>query len=298
MFDWNDLHSFLELSRCGKLTLAGKRLQVEPTTIGRRITRLEEELNVHLFDRSPKGYALTEEGSQLLSHAEKIESEVNSIYQLLSAADMRLTGSVRIAVPEGLGVGIISKYLKDFHTKHPGIELELLADTRARSLSKREADIAIVMARPKTGRLVAWKLCEYRLALYGSRDYLKTHTKIKSIHDLIQHPFISYIDDLIDHPQLKYLQDIIQEPNIVFRSNSLQSQYQAVLDGIGLALLHGFLAAADKNLQAVLADEISITREYWMVVHEDMRQLSRIHAVSSFFTEVIKNEQERFLAIN
>ena len=298
MFDWNDLHSFLELSRCGKLTLAAKRLQVEPTTVGRRITRLEKELNAHLFDRSPKGYALSEEGSHLLAHAEKIESEVNSIYQLISAADVTLTGSVRMAVPEGLGVGIISKYLKDFHAMHPGVELELLADTRARSLSKREADIAIVMARPKTGRLVAWKLGEYRLALYGSRDYLKSHAKIRSISDLTQHPFISYIDDLIDHPQLKYLQDIVQEPHIVFRSNSLQSQYQAVLDGIGLALLPGLLAADDKKMKAMLASGIFITREYWMVVHEDMRQLSRIRAVSNFFTEVIKNEQERFLTIN
>ena len=297
MFDWNDLHSFLELSRCGKLTLAGKRIKVEPTTIGRRITRLEQELGVHLFNRSPKGYALTEEGNRLLPHAEKIESEIDSIYQELSAADMTLTGSVRMAVPEGLGVGIISNYLKQFHAQHPGIELELLADTRARSLSKREADIAIVMARPKTGRLVAWKLVEYRLALYGSRDYLKSQPDIKSIDDLTHHPFISYIDDLIDHPQLKYLQDIIQEPHIVFRSNSLQSQYQAVLSGMGLALLHGFLAANDKKLVPVLADDISITREYWMVVHEDMRQLSRINAVSRFFTDVIKNEQGRFLAI-
>ncbi|MEM6999027.1 MAG: LysR substrate-binding domain-containing protein, partial [Pseudomonadota bacterium] len=83
--------------------------------------------------------------------------------------------------------------------------------------------------------------------------------------------------------------------NIVFRSNSLQSQYQAVSDGMGLALLHGFLAAKDKNLKAVLVNTICISREYWMVVHEDMRQLSRINAVSSFFTEVIKKEQKRLL---
>lgn len=296
MFDWNDLHSFLELSRTGKLTLAGKRLKVQPTTIGRRITRLEKELDVHLFDRSPKGYALSEEGNQLLPYAEKIESEINSVYQMLSSQDMTLTGSVRMAVPEGLGVGVISRYIKEFHSLHPGIELELLADTRFRSLSKREADIAIVMARPKTGRLIAWKLGDYRLALYGSRDYLSSHKKIKTTDDLIDHPFISYIDDLIDHPQLKYLQDIIQEPNIIFRSNSLQSQYKAVSDGMGLALLHGFLAATDKNLKAVLPDKIFVSREYWMVVHEDMHQLSRISAVSRFFTEAIKKEQKRLLS--
>jgi len=62
MLDWNDLRSFLEVARRGKLTLAGKRLNVEPTTVGRHIARLEKELGVHLFDRSPKGYSLNDDG--------------------------------------------------------------------------------------------------------------------------------------------------------------------------------------------------------------------------------------------
>ena len=49
MLNWNDLRSFLELARRGKLTMAGKKLNVEPTTVGRHINRLEKELKVHLF---------------------------------------------------------------------------------------------------------------------------------------------------------------------------------------------------------------------------------------------------------
>jgi len=168
MLDWNYLRSFLELARKGKLTGASKRLNVEPTTVGRHINRLEKELDVHLFDRSPKGYSLNEEGYKLLPYAENIETKINSIYQSISGTDTLLTGTVRMAVPEGLGIGIISKYIKAFKEQHPAIELELVADTRSRSLSKRETDIAITLARPTTGRLVAWKLGEYRLALYAS----------------------------------------------------------------------------------------------------------------------------------
>jgi len=288
MLDWNDLHSFLELSRCGKLTLAARRLKVEPTTISRRVTRLEEELNTHLFDRSPKGYALTEEGAQLLPHAEKIDSELNLVHQKFSTSNLKLTGTVRIASPEALGVGILSKHVKEFHSLYPEIELELLADTRVRSISKREADISIVLERPKSNRLVTWKLGKFRLSLYGSRDYLKPHSKIKTIKDLYEHPFISFIDDLIEHPQLRYLIDVLEAPNIIFRSNSFQSQYQSISDGMGLGFLHDFLAAKDKALKSVLENEIFITREYWMIVHKDIRHLSRISAVSRFFTDKIK----------
>ena len=76
MLDWNDLRSFLELARRGKLTMAGKRLNVEPTTVGRHINRLETELEVHLFDRSPKGYSLNDEGYKLLPYAENIETKI------------------------------------------------------------------------------------------------------------------------------------------------------------------------------------------------------------------------------
>jgi len=298
MFDWDNLRSFLELARQGKLTNAGKRLSIEPTTVGRHINRLEKELEVHLFNRSPKGYSLTDEGYKLLPYAEDIETKINSIYQSISGTDTVLTGTVRMAVPEGLGIGIISKHIKAFKEQHPAIELELLADTRSRSLSKREADIAITLARPTTGRLVAWKLGEYRLALYASQKYLNNSAEINSLKDLASHPFISYIDDLIEFPQLKYMQDLLQDVNIIFRSNSLQAQYQAVIDGIGLALLHGFLVAEDRNLDVILPKKIFATREYWMVVHEDLHQLSRVKAVSSFFTDVIKKEQDKLMRIS
>ena len=297
MLNWSDLRSFLELSRRGKLTIAGKRLNVEPTTVGRHITRLEKELGVQLFNRSPKGYSLTEDGHKLIPYSENIETKVNSIYQSISGKDTELSGIVRMAVPEGLGIGIISKYISHFKEKHPSIDLELVADTRARSLSKREADIAITLARPTIGRLVAWKLGDYNLALYGSKTYLNKNNKIKTIKDLSKHQFISYIEDLIEFPQLKYMQDIFKEVNIIFRSNSLQAQYQALKDGVGLAFLHGFIAAKDTELKTILPKQILAKREYWMVVHEDMFQLARVKAVCSFFTQVLKNEQANLLRI-
>ena len=56
MFNWNDLESFLTLSRNTKLNLASKKLKIEPTTISRRILRLEQKLNVKLFVRSNNAY--------------------------------------------------------------------------------------------------------------------------------------------------------------------------------------------------------------------------------------------------
>ena len=72
MFNWNDLSSFLALSRCSKLKLASKKLKVEQTTIARRIARLEKNIESDLFNKSPKGYILTEKGVELLRYVEKL----------------------------------------------------------------------------------------------------------------------------------------------------------------------------------------------------------------------------------
>ena len=173
MFNWNDLHSFITLSRCSKLIIASKKLRIEPTTIARRINRLEKSLNTDLFFKSPNGYSLTEMGHCLLKYVEKIESGIFGINEEFLRVNPNITGKVSISVGEGLGVEVFTKYLNKFFLEYPEIQIELLADSRYRSLANRETDILISLSRPKKGRLISWKLCDYYVKLYGSKSYLK-----------------------------------------------------------------------------------------------------------------------------
>ncbi len=294
MFNWNDLESFLTLTRCGKLKLASQKLKIEPTTIARRISRLEKNLGTKLFVRSNNSYICTDTGQKLINYSERIESDVLSIGEIFLNKSIKVSGAVRMAVPEGLGVEIFSSYLYEFYKLYPEIKLELLADTKARSLSKREIDILITLSRPVKGKLVAWKLADYELRLYGSKKYLQTNLPINSIKDLVHHNFISYVDDLIDFPELKYLEDLSKNTKIIFRSNSLRTQLNAVKQGIGLALLHTFIAKNNDTIELVLKNDVKISREYWIIVHEDLLKLKRIRLVVDFFTNAIKKEKRNF----
>ncbi len=294
MFNWNDINSFLTLSRCSKLNLASKKLKVEPTTIARRISRLENNLGSDLFNKSPKGYVLTEKGSELVRYAEKIENEIFGINDNFLKSSPKIRGKVRISVGEGLGVEIISKYLNNFYKKYPEIEIELLADTKSRSLSNREADILIALSRPKKGRVFSWKLCDYHVKLYGSKKYKKNLKSILGLKDLSNHNFVSYVDELIEFPELNYLKEINKNLNVIFSSNSLRSQLQAVKNGVGLGLLHSFIAKKEHDLIPVLPNYINIKREYWIVVHENLHNLQRIKAVTTFLTEILKLEKNNF----
>ena len=294
MFNWNDLNSFLTLSRCSKLKIASKKLKVEPTTIARRISRLENNLGSVLFNKSPKGYILNEKGLELLKHVDKIENEVFGINDNFLKSNPNIKGKVRLNVGEGLGVEIISKNLNLFYEKFPEIEIELLADTKSRSLSNHEADILISLSQPKKGRLLSWKLCDYFVKLYGSKKYAKNLKYINCLKDLKDHNFVSYVDELIEFPELNYLKEINKKLNVVFSSNSLRSQLYAVKKGVGLGLLHSFIAKNETDLIPILPDLINIKREYWIVVHENLYNLKRIKAVSSFLNEILDIEKDIF----
>jgi len=297
IYDWNDLRFFLELSRRGRLISAAQKLHVDHTTVSRRIAALEDELNARLFDKSPRGYKLTDAGLRLLPYAEQMEAQSNQLYQEISGKDTRLSGTVRLAAPEGLGAHIIAHSLKEFREMHPDIELELMAESRQTSLSKREADIAITLARPNAGRVIAWKLCDYRLRLYGAASYLHAHPPISKIEDLSDHYFISYIDDLIQLPELRFLDNVVKSPHVVFRSTNVMAQYNATLDGIGLSLVHCFMADQDDRLTCLLANDVFIDREYWLVVHEDLRHVARVDAVCLFLTQLLKDQHNRMIGL-
>lgn len=297
MYDWNDLRYFLELSRQGKLVRAAARMHVDHTTVSRRITALEKQLDVRLFDKSPNGYQLTDAGLRLLPLAEQIETRSNQLYQDIAGKDARLGGTVRVAAPEALGSQVIARHVAEFCHEHPDIEIELVAETRRMSLSKREADIAISFSRPESGRLIAWKLCDYRLRLYATRDYLANHPPINCVEDLSQHGFVSYIEDLIEMPELRFFDNTIKNAQVVFRSTNVSAQYNAILDDIGLGMVHCFMAQRESSLQVVLADEISVERTYWLVVHEDLRHVARVDAVCKFLTRILSENSSLMMGV-
>ncbi|MCF8465891.1 MAG: LysR family transcriptional regulator [Sneathiella sp.] len=272
-----------------------KALKVDHTTVSRRVLALEEKLDAKLFEATSRGFVLTEAGERLLPQAERMESASASIQDTVGGENQTLTGTVRLGVPEGFGSQFLAKELTAFQQLHPKIELEFVANDRFVSLSKREADLSITLARPKSGRLVSRKLTDYRLRLYASRDYLTTHPPIMTVDDLRDHNFISYIDELVPDPQLLYLSDIIGNPSVGLKSSSIVFQFQATLAGAGVSILHCFVADEYPELVCLLQEEIEVQRTFWLNTPEDIHDLARIKAVSQFLSNVIQRQRKKLL---
>jgi len=291
VFDWNDLRFFLELARRGKLSAAALRLGVDHTTVARRIAALEDKLGIALFDRTNRLYSLSEHGRRLLRYAEKMEANSLALMDEVAPVVTGPVGTVRLATPEAIGSQFIARHCTSFHARNPSIALELVAETRQMSLSKREADAAITLAKPAHGRMVSDKLGDYRLRLYASPVYLQNHPPIVRLGDLQNHHFIWYVDDLLPVPELRILDKAISHPNVIFRTTSVTGQANAAEAGLGIALLPCFVADSMRGLTTVLPREISIMRELWLTVHQDLQPLAHMQRVCEFLQTLVTSER-------
>ncbi len=295
MFDWNDLRYFLEVARRGKLTAAAIRLGVDHTTVSRRITALEHSLDLKLFDRSGRSYTLTEDGRRLLAHAKKMESGSLELMDALTPSETVVTGTVRLASTDALGSQFLSRHAASFHAHNPGIQLELIAQLRQMSLSRREADAAITLSKTTQGRVTSQKIGDYRLCLYAAPGYLQQHPPIIQPGDLGDHHFIWYVDDLLPVPELKMLDKMIGAINVVFRTTSVMGQANAAAAGMGLALLPCFVGDTMPSLTPVLPREISIVRDFWLTVHQDSAELPHVQKLTEFLKALFLSERRTLM---
>lgn len=272
--NWDDLRIFLAVARTGTLSAAGQRLGVDPTTVARRIARLEGRVQQTLFELTPTGHVLTARGVEMLHHAQAMESAAIASVERSADHDGFPGGTVRVSVSEGFGTWIIARHLHEFTGLYPGIAIELVASTGFLNPSRREADIAIMLARPKSGPLVVRKLTDYRLGLYAARG--EARKAIQGLADLKRHPLVGYVPDLIYAPELRYLDDISDGLTASLASTSVNAQAALVRSGAGVGILPCFIGDADAAVERLLPGDIDIRRAFWLVVHRDLRGIARV----------------------
>lgn len=282
---WSDLQFFLVAARAGSAAEAGRRLGTDQATVSRRVHRLEAMLGRPLFERGPQGHALTEAGQALLGRAETMECGAFSILDYFADGEVALNATLRIAGPEGFLCSYLAPRLGALRERNPGLNLQLVTMPHLMSVSKREFDIAITVGQVLKGRAITRKLSDYSLGLFASHTYLNAHGPIRSVGELAGHPLIGYVDDLIVMPDLNYLGEIAPELRARVQSTSLLAQRAMAEAGLGLCVLPFFMTAGTALLRPVLADEVRLTRSYWLVAHADTKDLPAHRAVIDFIAQ-------------
>lgn len=267
--DWDDLRHFLALAHAGTFLGAARQIGVEHATISRRVSALEKSLARKLVDRRGRRIVLTAEGEEVARHAALAAQQMAVIEQLGRASATETRGHVRVSAPPALSSVLLAKPIAALRRAHPGVEITLVGEKRLASLNRREADIAVRMSRPEDGDYAITKVGEMAFNLYASKPYLESVPEA-------QWTFIGYDEGMNASPQQLRLFELAAGRPIAIRSSVLEFQAAAARLGGGVVLLPDF-AVAD-GLERI-EDEDPLTREVWLVVHAEIRDVPAVRVV-------------------
>ncbi|MES5045910.1 LysR family transcriptional regulator [Rhizobium nepotum] len=288
MADWENLRHFLAVARCGTLSGAARALKVDHATVSRRLAVLEAELDVMLVERLPRSCRLTTIGQQVFDQAVTMEGAADGVARVARAAHTPLIGKVTLSAPPVLAAHLLAQHLAQFRTLYPDIRLSLAAQAQQVSLSRREADVALRLVRPKEAGNVARKLGTMAFGLYARRDY--AHRDRPD-----QWQFIAFDENFGDMPQQKWLLGIAGARPVACELNDIGGHLIAVRTGAGVAGLPCFMGDADPDLVRIGEGLPSFSRDIWLLVHRDLRKTPSVRAVMDFVVALI-NERCDFAA--
>jgi len=285
--DWGDLKFFFEFAQRGSLSAAAQNLGVDHSTVARRIEALEHHLGVRLVDRLPRAYHLTAVGERVLDLTRQVEAGILDIERFAHGSDLLPTGVVRLSGPPSITSHFFAPRMLALRQRYPDLQVELIGEPRQVSLSRREADLALRLFRPREKDLVARHLASVGFGLYGSVEYLAEHERATW-------DYLGYDESLEDVPQQRWLKMIAGERQLALRTNDLTTLLTAVRAGGGLAALPHILAHGDAALKTVTTEVPPPTRDLWLLFHRDLGRSPRIRAVIDHIVAITSEARAAF----
>ena len=286
---WDDLRYVLAISRTGTINDAAKALRVNGTTVSRRVRAIEEQAGTALFEKLKHGAVLTEAGEEMVAVAEAVEQLTNELDARIHGLDTRLEGTIRVTSTDMM----LRHFMPDipaFREHYPHVSLELLSSYEMASLTRREADIAIRIARSAPPHLVGRKYVEVFYAVYGAQELIAS---IGEGADYTSYPWLSW-DFKVSRATDVFLDKQAKGAKVVLRVDEVDVMVDALQAGLGLTILPCFALDRVPGLRRV-GPYFEGGTYLWLLTHPELRGTARIRAFVEFIRERIERDRAAFL---
>ena len=278
-FDWNRARAFLVTAEEGSLSAAARALGMAQPTLGRQVDALEDELGVVLFERVGRGQTLTPSGLELLDHMRAMGDAANRMSRVAAGQSHSVEGKVVIAASDVYAAFLLPPILAKLRRTHPGIEVEIVASTKASDLRRREADIAIRNFNPSEPDLVARKIRDVPARLYATPAYLASIDNPLLPSDLRKADFISIDGSGMFLKGLNAMGFDLTERNFPILTENYLVMWELVKQGLGIGILDGSIGDAEPKVKRVLPENAPLMFPIWLVAHRELRTSRRIRIV-------------------
>lgn len=286
--NWNDLRYLLAVKRARSLTAAARQIGVDSTTVSRRLSALQVAMGTQLYRRQPDGsLQLTSNGEAVVRRIEAMDHQVDLIAEALGADDDPCAGVVRLTSVPIVVNRLLAPQIGGLLSTHPKLEIELVPDSRDLSLTRREADLAIRLARPTTGgtNVKARRIGELDFSVYAARNYSVKKTK--------ELPWITYDEAMAHLPQARWIARTTKGQTDALaglKVHDAETALEAACAGLGKTLLPNVIANKEDRLRRLRGEETSPTpsREVWLLAHRDQLELRRTRTVIKWIETAVR----------
>lgn len=278
--NWDDLRYVLAISRGGGLKAAARQLDVDTSSVFRRLGALEQKLEVRLFERMRTGYRLTPAGEALAEAAGRVEAETTNVERKVKGTDTRLEGHIRLNSSDAVVQHLLPEWLAEFRRTYPDLTLEIAITADYVDLSKRDVDVVIRATSSPPEHLVGRNTGPWGLAAYASKPYLD---RVGRKRPLAHYEWLQFEGPMRRSPMAKWIEDHVDEDRIKLWFDAFTTLHSALGAGLGCSVLPCFTGDRDPRLEQLPGTHRMSNSSLWVLTHPDLRRSARIHAFMEFF---------------
>ncbi|MFZ5719754.1 MAG: LysR family transcriptional regulator [Pseudomonadota bacterium] len=274
-YDWDLLQSLHAVLEAGSFSAAAKLRRLTQPTLGRHIDQLERQLGAPLFLRSPRGLQPTDLALAFRPHLADMAAAAGAALRDAQGAASGEGGVVRVAASEVVGVEVLPEILARFRAANPGIDVELVLSNKHEDLTRRDADVAVRMARPTQNTVVAKKVGELELAFYATPDYVARHGEPRTFDDLERHTLIGYDRHMPELASDLSIGRPITRDLFALRSDNDLAQLATLRAGFGIGVCQRQIGKRS-GLTPIMHDIFGFKLDIWICMHETLRGSPRM----------------------
>jgi DNA-binding transcriptional LysR family regulator len=288
---WDDFRLVKAVAEARGMPGAAAELGINHSTVFRRLGQIEAALGTTLFEHHRTGYALTPAGEEMVSLAQRLDSDITAFTRKIAGQMVAPEGELRFTTNDSLLVHLLTPLFASFRNSCPDVRLDFVLANQAPNLSKRDADVAVRAMDNPPENFVGRRVARIAWALYGRPSEFQD-TDATDPASLAERRWVSLGDNLATLKAVQFVQRHVAPERFVYKVDAVLGLAEAIEAGIGIGHLPCFIGDARPGLTRLSAPEPDFSADLWLLTHSDLRHSARVRVFLDFLAAEISRQRK------
>lgn len=183
---------FAKVVECGSFTAAARQLDMSVSSISQTVSKLENDLQVKLLNRSTRSIGLTEAGKIYYQGCRRMLQEAAEVHEQLYALNNTPIGTLRIGSSSTMAQNVLATMTADMLQEYPGLTVNLVTGIPATDLIADGLDVVIRTGKLQDSSLFSKRLGSMPMVVCAAKSYLTQHGTPQKPADMVNFSWLEY----------------------------------------------------------------------------------------------------------